>query len=121
MLVGWLDFHRQTLLWKCSGLTAAQLRLRAVEPSSLSLLGLVRHMSEVERSWFRHRVAGEDVELPESAQLAESLAPSVTWSEPLAVPLPLAANLTITVQLEPAAVGLGDRGHDREPEAGAVV
>jgi len=35
--------------------------VRAVPPSNLSLLGLVRHMTEVERSWFRHRFAGEDV------------------------------------------------------------
>jgi uncharacterized damage-inducible protein DinB len=61
MLEAWLDFHRQTLLAKCSGLTADQLRQRAVPPSSLSLLGLVRHMAEVERSWFRCRIAGEDV------------------------------------------------------------
>ena len=60
MLEAWLDFHRQTLLSKCSGLTAEQLRQRTVEPSSLSLLGLVRHMAEVERGWFRRRVAGED-------------------------------------------------------------
>ncbi len=63
MLEGWLDWHRQTLLFKCSGLTAAQLKHRAVEPSTLSLLGLVRHMAEVERSWFRGRAAGEDVGL----------------------------------------------------------
>lgn len=61
MLEAWLDFHRETLLWKCSGLTADQLRRRAVEPSNLSLLGLVRHMTDVERSWFRRRVAGEEV------------------------------------------------------------
>jgi hypothetical protein len=54
----WLDFHRQTLLWKCGGLTAQQLKLRAVERSNLSLLGLVRHMAEVERDWFRARFAG---------------------------------------------------------------
>ncbi|MGH3734487.1 MAG: DinB family protein [Micromonosporaceae bacterium] len=53
MLDAWLEFHRQTLLDKCAGLTAEQLRLRSVEPSSLSLLGLVRHMAEVERWWFR--------------------------------------------------------------------
>jgi uncharacterized damage-inducible protein DinB len=57
---GWLDLHRQTLLWKCGGLTAAQLKLRAVERSELSLLGLVRHMAEVERDWFRTRFAGHD-------------------------------------------------------------
>ncbi len=61
MLEGWLDFHRQTLLSKCSGLAADQLRKRTAEPSSLSLLGLVRHMAEVERAWFRRRVAGQDV------------------------------------------------------------
>jgi uncharacterized damage-inducible protein DinB len=52
MLDAWLDRHRETLLWKCEGLTDDQLRRRAVPPSSLSLLGLVRHMSEVERGWF---------------------------------------------------------------------
>jgi uncharacterized damage-inducible protein DinB len=58
---GWLDHHRRTLLWKCEGLTAEQLKQRAVEPSTLTLLGLVRHMAEVERDWFRTRFAGEKV------------------------------------------------------------
>jgi uncharacterized damage-inducible protein DinB len=53
MLDAWLDYHRATLAVKCEGLTDDQLRARAVPPSSLSLLGLVRHMGEVERSWFR--------------------------------------------------------------------
>jgi uncharacterized damage-inducible protein DinB len=61
MLEAWLDFQRQTLLSKCSGLTAEQLRQRAASPSTLSLLGLVRHMTDVERAWFRRRIAGEDV------------------------------------------------------------
>ncbi|MBV9322441.1 MAG: DinB family protein [Chloroflexi bacterium] len=61
MLEAWLDFHRETLLWKCSGLTADQLRRRAVEPSNLSLLGLVRHMSDVERGWFRRQLGGEEL------------------------------------------------------------
>jgi hypothetical protein len=58
----WLDFHRETLLWKCAGLTAAQLKSRCVAPSNLSLLGIVRHMAEVERDWFRTRFAGERVD-----------------------------------------------------------
>jgi hypothetical protein len=62
-LEGWLDYHRDTLLLKCSGLTVDQLRERAVPPSTLSLLGLVRHLAEVERSWFRTRLAGEAVGL----------------------------------------------------------
>jgi uncharacterized damage-inducible protein DinB len=58
MLLGWLDWHRQTLLTKCAGLTAAQLRTASAEPSNLTLLGLVRHMTEVERAWFTLRAAG---------------------------------------------------------------
>jgi len=46
-----LDFQRTTLLLKCGGLTPERLALRAVPPSTLSLLGLVRHMSGVE-AWF---------------------------------------------------------------------
>lgn len=61
MLDGWLDFHRQTLLWKCAGLTAVDLAARSAGPSRLSLLGLVRHMAEVERGWFRHGFAREPV------------------------------------------------------------
>ncbi len=60
MLTGWLDYHRATLAWKCEGLTDAQLRERAVPPATLSLLGLVRHMAEVERSWFQRVLAGTD-------------------------------------------------------------
>ena len=59
MLEGWLDYHRATLEWKCSGLSAAQLVVRPVSPSTMSLMGLVRHMAEVERGWFRRCFAGE--------------------------------------------------------------
>jgi uncharacterized damage-inducible protein DinB len=61
MLTGWLEHHRGILVWKCEDLTAAQLRQRAVPPSTMSLLGLVRHMAQVERGWFRQMFAGEDV------------------------------------------------------------
>lgn len=60
MLEAWLDYHRKTLAWKCDGLTAEQLRERAVSPSTMSLLGLIRHMAEVERNWFQRRLAGAD-------------------------------------------------------------
>ncbi len=53
MLEGWLDFHRNTLVRKCEGLDDAQLRTASAAPSELSLLGLVRHMADVERNWFR--------------------------------------------------------------------
>jgi hypothetical protein len=57
----WLDYHRATLLMKCAGLTADQLKERPLLPSRLSLLGLVRHMVEVERWWFRMHAAGETI------------------------------------------------------------
>jgi uncharacterized damage-inducible protein DinB len=68
MLEAWLDYHRQTLLTKCAGLTADQLRQRTAPPSSLSLLGLVRHMTEVERGWFRRRIGRQDVEFQYSSE-----------------------------------------------------
>src|SRR5215475_12114956 len=46
---------------KCAGLTPEQLRVASVEPSRLTLLGLVRHMAEVERWWFRIRFAQLDI------------------------------------------------------------
>jgi len=62
MLESWLDFHRATLVMKCEGLSAEQLAERSVPPSTLSLLGLVRHMSEVERHWFVRVLTGQRVE-----------------------------------------------------------
>ncbi|NIH81001.1 DinB family protein [Amycolatopsis viridis] len=59
MLRAHLEFHRATLARKCDGLSDEELRRQAVPPSALSLLGLVRHMAEVERAWFRRTVGGE--------------------------------------------------------------
>ncbi|MGW0826852.1 DinB family protein [Streptomyces sp. NPDC002845] len=59
-LEAFLDYHRQTLEMKCEGLTDAQLRTATVPPSELSLLGLVRHMADVERSWFRKVLVNDD-------------------------------------------------------------
>ncbi|MEU6315915.1 DinB family protein [Streptomyces sp. NPDC047014] len=63
MLRAHLEFHRHTLELKCDGLTDDQLRTRSMPPSTLSLLGLVRHMAEVERAWFRRVVDGQDIPL----------------------------------------------------------
>jgi uncharacterized damage-inducible protein DinB len=59
-LIEFLRCQRLTLRLKCEGLDVEQLARRAVEPSTMSLLGLVRHMAEVERGWFRRRFAGQD-------------------------------------------------------------
>ncbi len=63
MLRGFLDFHRATLAMKCDGLSEDELRRQSMPPSTLSLLGLVRHMAEVERTWFRRVINGEDIGL----------------------------------------------------------
>lgn len=63
MLRAFLDFLRGTLAMKCDGLSDDELRHRSMPPSTLSLLGLVRHMAEVERNWFRRVINGEDVPL----------------------------------------------------------
>jgi hypothetical protein len=58
MLTVWLEYQRSTLLWKCEGLDGAALVRRGVPPSSLTLLGLVRHMAIVEWWWFDHIFTG---------------------------------------------------------------
>jgi len=58
-LLGFLRWQRETLELKCSGLMPEQLARRAVKPSTMSLLGLVRHLSDVERGWIGGRIAGE--------------------------------------------------------------
>ena len=50
-LRAFLDYHRATLAMKCDGLSTEELRRRSMPPSTLSLLGLVRHLAEVERDW----------------------------------------------------------------------
>lgn len=58
MLEGWLDYHRATLVTKCAGLSDDQLRTRSVEPSGLSLIGLLRHMTMNEYAWFEKVFTG---------------------------------------------------------------
>ena len=63
MLESWLEHHRVTLLLKTEGVDDAGRKSRPVPTSLLSLHGIVRHMAEVERSWFR-RVLAPDPDLP---------------------------------------------------------
>ena len=60
-LIGYLRDQRLTLELKCADLTDQQLAARSVEPSKMSLLGLVRHLAGVEQSWFRINMAGFEV------------------------------------------------------------
>jgi uncharacterized damage-inducible protein DinB len=70
-LTAFLDFQRATLALKCDGLTDDQLRERAVPPSSLSLLGILRHMADVEHNWFRPVLGAQE--------MATIFAPDMDW------------------------------------------
>ncbi|MGC0142075.1 DinB family protein [Pseudactinotalea sp. Z1732] len=61
-LLYYLGHYRLTLGMKCEGLDADQLARRSVPPSTLSLLGLVRHMARVEQSWGSRVLGGEPVQ-----------------------------------------------------------
>jgi len=68
-LLAWLDYHRATLAVKCDGLTAEQLCQRSVPTTTMTLIGLVRHLADVERSWFGRCIGG----------LAEADAPPIFY------------------------------------------
>ncbi|MGW6274188.1 DinB family protein [Streptomyces sp. NPDC055060] len=86
MLATWLDFHRATLVLKCSGLDDAQTRVASAPPSSLTLLGLVQHLAEVERKWFQQVLGGRDVPtVYDDPAGGFTLDPERTFDEALAV------------------------------------
>jgi len=63
VLAQYLDHYRTTFTMKCEELTPEQLATRSVPPSTMSLLGLVRHLARVEHHWFRRALEGRS-ELP---------------------------------------------------------
>jgi len=85
-LNGFLDYYRATILSKIDGLTDDQARTRFVE-SDTSLIGIVRHLSEVERSWFRRRLRGEDAPplYYSDADRDGDFHPGADWTVPEAV------------------------------------
>lgn len=62
LLLGWLAFHRGALEANCAGLTGGQLTIRSTPPSRLTLLGLVRHMTEMERAYLSQCLTGQPYE-----------------------------------------------------------
>lgn len=68
-LAEFLRVYRLTLQMKCDDLDPVQLASRSVPPSTMSLLGILRHMADVERYWFRQVMAGE--QLPRSDRAGE--------------------------------------------------
>lgn len=88
VLLGYLTYHRTVLARKVDGVTDEQGRRAGCPPSTLTLLGLLRHMTDVERWWFRRVLLAEDVEgiFPDEAEwavdeamVAETLA--AYWAE----------------------------------------
>jgi uncharacterized damage-inducible protein DinB len=89
VLLGYLAYHRAVLARKVEGLTDEQARETACPPSSLTLLGLIRHMTDVERWWFRRVLLAEDVpglfddeeewRVPSDATVADAL--TAYWDE----------------------------------------
>ena len=83
----WLDWHRITLILKCEGLDDAGRKARPIPTSKMSLHGLVRHMVEVERGWFRRVMAQEpghhfDYSADEDADFAVD---GASWEDDLAL------------------------------------
>ena len=68
MLTAWLEYQRSTLLWKCDSLQGSELVRQVIPPSSLSLLGLVRHMTYVEWNWFERVFVGNPAPPPISLE-----------------------------------------------------
>jgi uncharacterized damage-inducible protein DinB len=66
--VEYLDRYRKTLEMKCEDLDAEQLARRSVPPSTMSLLGLVRHMTAVEHNWFQRRLQGKEEPRPYNSE-----------------------------------------------------
>lgn len=112
MLRAFLDYHRATLAMKCDGLGDEDLRRRSMPPSTLTLLGLVRHMAEVERTWFRRVIAGEEVPLvysPEGDYQVAYDASGATRAEAFAV---WEAEVEHSRRVELAAESLDVTGHN---------
>jgi uncharacterized damage-inducible protein DinB len=106
-----LDFHRSTLAMKCEGLSDDGLRQRSMPPSTLTLLALVRHMAEVERTWFRRVIAGEDIPLrwsPEGDFQAAYASDGASVSEAFAA---WKSEVAASRRIEAAAESLDVTGH----------
>lgn len=93
VLLGYLAYHRAVLARKLDGITDAQAGQATIPPSRMTLLGLIRHMTDVERWWFRRVFVAtgvpplfdmeEEWDVPADATVADALA--AYWAEIAAV------------------------------------
>ena len=112
LLRAYLEFHRETLALKCAGLDDDDLRRRTT-PSSLTLLGIVRHMAEVERSWFRRVIDGQDIPLVWSPDGDFQAAYDATDADVAEAFAAWQAEIAIARDIEAAAPSLDVTGVDR--------
>jgi uncharacterized damage-inducible protein DinB len=113
VLLGYLAYHRAVLARKIEGLSDKEARRAPCPPSALTLLGLIRHMTDVERWWFRRVLLAEDIpglfeddeewRLPADATVADEL--RAYWNEIAAVDRHLAQ-----ASMDDRNLGEPDRG-----------
>jgi hypothetical protein len=115
MINAMLHAQRETLRLKCAGLGDVELCMRSVPPSALSLLGIVRHLADVERRWFRTVLAGQDAP-PRFSSAAD---PDGDFDGAVADPVMTAqawhawtAEVAFAADLVGAAADLDVTGHD---------
>lgn len=106
-LRAFLDYQRATLAMKCAGLSDDELRQQSMEPSTLSLLALVRHLAEVERAWFRR--VFEDNEAP------------MLWSPPGEIDFQAAYDASASSQCEAFTVWEAEVENSRRIELAAAT
>jgi uncharacterized damage-inducible protein DinB len=116
MLRSYLDFHRATLATKCEGLSDEQLSQRSMPPSTLTLLGLVRHMAEVERAWFRRIIDGQDIPLVWSDEFDFQVAYDVRGASPAEAFDAWRREIEHARRIEAAAESLDVVAHDRRKD-----
>ncbi|WP_181803667.1 DinB family protein [Streptomyces shenzhenensis] len=111
MLRAFLDYHRATLAMKCEGLTDEELRRRSMPPSTLSLLGLVRHMAEVERAWFRRVFEDHDAPMVWSDEIDFQAAYDASESTRQEAFAAWEAEVATSRRIERAAASLDQAGY----------
>ncbi|MER6535222.1 DinB family protein [Streptomyces sp900105755] len=111
MLRAFLDYHRATLAMKCEGLTDEELRRRSMPPSTLSLLGLVRHLAEVERAWFRRVFEDKDAPMVWSDEIDFQAAYDASRSTRAEAFAAWEAEVAASRRIERAAASLDQAGY----------
>jgi uncharacterized damage-inducible protein DinB len=111
MLRAFLDYHRATLAMKCEGLTDEELRRPSMPPSTLSLLGLVRHLAEVERAWFRRVFEDKDAPMVWSDEIDFQAAYDASGSTRAEAFAAWEAEVETSRRIERAAASLDQAGY----------